>query len=195
LPITGSTPKKCFEEFRAHLDRLLKSTVRKDCPVLVEATTGNRAQLGFRQGKSPIAIPVRTRHGRLFFAVTQLVEAKRRESEGDYKLTTLTYWYRLQTTGDYNAQALIRWEYDRTLRTGPKPCRHHVQQQTTIAVSHGEVLDMNKLHLPTGWVVLEEVIRFLIHDLGVRPPCGNDWHKAIEDSEKAFRESFSTQHD
>jgi hypothetical protein len=35
---------------------------------------------------------------------------------------------------------------------------------TSLEIGDGE-LDLNKTHLPTGWVTFEEVIRFLIFDL------------------------------
>jgi len=193
LPITGKTPEKCFEAFRGHLAALLKKTVPTRCPVLVQATS-THAHVGFREGQSPKAVPIETRHGRLFFWVAQFVEAKARKEEGDFALSTLNYWYRLQEAPGSDEKALIRWEYDRTLRAGAKPCRHHVQQQATIPIQGAEGLDLDRLHVPTGWVALEEVLRFLIYDLRMKPPCGGTWHREIEASEKVFREKFSTPH-
>jgi hypothetical protein len=192
LPITGTTPRKCFEAFREHLAKLLRETVSTNCTVLADVTEAS-AHIGFRQGDAPIAVPIDTKHGKLFFWVAQLVKAEH-PTKREYKLTTLNYWYRLQASGGPKAQALIRWEYDRTLRSGNKPCRHHVQQQATIAIPGAAALDLDKLHIPTGWVTLEEVLRFLIYDLGTKPPCGKTWHKVIEKSEKTFREQFSTPH-
>jgi len=40
---------------------------------------------------------------------------------------------------------------------------------------------LNDLHLPTGWVRLEEVLRFCIVDLGVRP-LSPRWHEALVES-------------
>lgn len=47
-------------------------------------------------------------------------------------------------------------------------------------------IDLNKAHLPTGWVTIEEVIRFLIVALGVDPPCGQEWPKKLAESQRAF---------
>jgi hypothetical protein len=192
VPITGATPKQCFDVFRGHLARLLADTVPTKCPVLVESN-GPTAQLGFRRGNAPVAVPVETKHGRLFFWVAQLVRAEK--GDGGYRLSTLKYWYKLQASSDPKAQALIRWEYDRGLRGGNRPCRHHVQQQTEIRIPDtSAALDLDKLHLPTGWVKLEEVLRFLIYDLGMKPPCGKRWPTVLEQSERVFREQFSTPH-
>ncbi|HTU98796.1 MAG TPA: hypothetical protein VMF14_23290, partial [Solirubrobacteraceae bacterium] len=70
--------------------------------------------------------------------------------------------------------------------------RHHTQMAATVDLGGGAVLDLNKAHVPTGWVTFEEVIRFVIHDLGVKPPCGDEaWPGLLEDSERKFHEEFS----
>jgi len=44
-----------------------------------------------------------------------------------------------------------------------------------------------KLHIPTGWVTIENVIRFLITDLGI-PPLIETWEEELRESEEQFRE-------
>jgi hypothetical protein len=192
LPITGRTARTCLKTFRDHLAGLLAQTVPTTCPVLI-AETDAGAHIGFRQADAPRPVPIATNHGELFFWVAQLVRAKKEGAH--YVLSTWQYWYRLQASDSLIAPALIRWEYDRKLRGGEQPCRHHVQQQATIKVPDtGAILDLDKLHVPTGWVTLEEVLRFLIYDLKMRPPCGARWPAVLEASEKVFREQFSTPH-
>jgi len=53
-------------------------------------------------------------------------------------------------------------------------------------------LDLDKVHLPSGYVMLEDVIRFLITDFGVKPPCGAaKWHQKLVESEKRFFREFN----
>jgi predicted ATPase len=92
---------------------------------------------------------------------------------------------------DGDAQALIRWEYDK-LAPADGYARHHVQIRSTVSLGGGRTLDLNKLHVPTGWTTIEEVIRFLIHDLEVKPPCGDEWHDLLAESERAFYENFTS---
>jgi hypothetical protein len=47
-------------------------------------------------------------------------------------------------------------------------------------------MDFDKLHLPTGWVTIEEVIRFLIAEVGVKPKA-NNWDEELIKSEELFR--------
>ncbi len=47
-------------------------------------------------------------------------------------------------------------------------------------------MDFDKLHLSTGWVTIEEVIRFLIAEAGVKPKSA-DWDDTLLRSEELFR--------
>jgi hypothetical protein len=38
---------------------------------------------------------------------------------------------------------------------------------------------------------MEEVFRFLVHELGVTPPCGERWPEVLRKSEGAFYQSFT----
>jgi hypothetical protein len=48
-------------------------------------------------------------------------------------------------------------------------------------------LSLAKLHIASGWVTIEEKIRFLIHELGVKP-FSEDWDEILHQSEEKFRE-------
>jgi hypothetical protein len=50
-----------------------------------------------------------------------------------------------------------------------------------------EALHFGRLHVPTGWVTIEEVIRFLIQELHVTPLSQN-WDAILRESEQSFRE-------
>jgi hypothetical protein len=50
-------------------------------------------------------------------------------------------------------------------------------------------LPLNAWHLPTGWIAIEEVIRFCIVDLGVRPKAG--WQAVLAESHEKFTRDFS----
>jgi hypothetical protein len=151
--------------------------------VLGKKAAPARATLSFARG--PIALT--TTVGTLFLEVAQLLGTER-ETRNKHRLRTVKYWYRLQQTA--TAEALVRWEYD----PGVLPrCRHHVQfgRPTTLQIGMSG-LDLNRLHLPTGWVTIEEVIRFLITEMEVRAPCGEEWRTKLADSERRFFEEFTS---
>ena len=53
------------------------------------------------------------------------------------------------------------------------------------------MLNLNEIHLPTGWVTIEEVIGFAITELEVKPPCGSRWPSVLKISEEAFFDKFT----
>jgi hypothetical protein len=142
-------------------------------------------EYAFRPRGYADAIPLKTNRGDMRLFLGQQCET-RLTAEGEHQVATVTYQYKLFAPGGgADADALLRWEY---VKRWPKPedqwCRHHLQGPLTLPLG-GEV-SLKDLHLPTGYVVIEDVIRFFINDLGVRP-LSPDWHKILEESYEQFR--------
>jgi hypothetical protein len=187
MPITGRTAAECFRRFEGHVSELVAATVTKQHPVQRRFITGERRMTLSFMEQRPIAVPIKTRLGRLYFYLGQALEAV---EEGErFRLRTSKYWYRIQQGPELTEKALLRWEYDsETARDSH--CRHHAQVPLELPLGDGR-LDLDKAHLPTGWVTMEEVIRFLIVDLEVPPPCGSEWPDVLGQSETAFYEQFT----
>lgn len=189
MPIEGRSPRDCAEQFRAHMAELLSRTIAPTVPLLLyEGGRETRFGMSFRQGRKLAAISLATRYGRLFFHLAQLVEAEKVAKR--YELRTLSYWYRLQATAELQDEALLRWEYDRAQDPRqPGPPRHHLHAPTAIKWgSHS--LDLNQIHTPSGWVTIEELLRFLIVELGVTPATP-EWPRVVAASEDVFFRDFS----
>jgi hypothetical protein len=194
VPITGSTREECFSRFFIHLRDLLSKTVETATPFLEMQEGKSRSVVSFREN-GPATAEIKTRFGKLYLYVAQALEAEEQGREAGskgerFRLRTVQYWYRLQAAPGIHEPALIRWEYD-THTPRHRQCRHHVQFESSLRVGKKK-LDMNKLHLPSGWVTVEEVIRFLIHDLDAHPPCGAKWPQVLIKSERAFYEDFTS---
>jgi hypothetical protein len=85
----------------------------------------------------------------------------------------------------------LRWEYAGALRPERDDyCRHHIHIGASLPVN-GQHMHLSKVHIPSGWTTIEELIRFVIKELRVQPPCGSDWPKRLADSEEIFRKKFS----
>lgn len=186
MPITGRTPAECFSQFRDHLAGLVADTVTTKHP-LTQKDDRNRTILGFRQGKL-VGVPLDTRFGRVYFYLSQSLRTVRQQ-DGRHRLETRQYWYRVQADPSPGKQAILRWEYDAETDKD-KHARHHMQMPAEVSIGKG-VLDLDKAHLPTGWVTVEEVIRFLIVDLEISPPCGDDWPQKLQASETKFFQEFT----
>lgn len=191
MPITGRTAKACFDTFATHVRSLLAETVCKHRHVRLDANKGtNRAVLTFAEPDGKAAA-LDTAPGKLYFYASQQLDVVP-ESKKRFRLRTLRYFYRLQSGPELSAKnALLRWEYDRAKRGGDRPCRHHMHAPVELAFDGGK-LCLDDVHVPTGWVTIEEVIRFLILEIGHKPPCGTKWPDALADSERAFFEDFTS---
>jgi hypothetical protein len=185
MPIIERTPRACFEVFTDHMRALVAATVTARHPLQM-LPSGSRMILSFRE-EDPVAVPIDTAYGRLYFYLGQSLEAV--EDPGGYRLKTRQYWYRLQPDAAFRSRATMRWEYDAFTREDHH-ARHHAQTATTVALADAE-LDLDKAHVPTGWVTVEEVIRFLIVDLAMTPPCGEQWPAVIAESETRFFQEFT----
>lgn len=93
-------------------------------------------------------------------------------------------------TGEGMEEPLFRWEY---VREWPEEhqrwCRHHLQGNVVIPIGERGV-SLNDLHVPTGYVTVEEILRFCIVDLGVRP-LSDEWHETLEKSYGLFKGTFA----
>jgi hypothetical protein len=190
VPIIERKPAAAFRRFHKHIAWLIGATL----PVpqhmrLAWASKGDNAlaTLEFVRGDGiGTAVPLATRFGRLYLTLLQILEVEREVTR--YRLKTKEYSYRLLDQSDPRADAILRWEYQSDV-AGHGFCRHHVQVRTGVGLV-GEVLDLNRCHMPSGWVTIEELIRFLIHDLEVQP-LTKEWPAILAESERKFYEEFT----
>lgn len=194
MPIEGGKPRDVFDAFRDHIADLFRATLPVPPSIQLRwhgQPDSVRAALEFVRRDDGVAACLLLRttgYGSLYLAVRQSLLA---ELDGDkYILKTAGYSYRLLDEDYPTAKALIRWEYVGDRAAPHAYCRHHVQTRSKVPVQD-VYLDFDRLHTPTGWVTIEEVIRFVIHDLGARR-ARDDWPKALERSEQQFYEIFTT---
>jgi hypothetical protein len=197
MAITGRTPDECFNRFLDHVGPLVRKMLPTDCPMLCLRPPRDRPQdkRTLRLANPPHyhAVPLDTRdHGTVFLYMAQELHAE--PENGAFRLRTVKYWYKIfAESPTVNDDAVIRWEYAKAERRHTGPCRHHVQfgkMAPSISMGAGS-FDLTRFHTPTGWVTMEEIFRFLVHELAVQPPCGDQWPDVLHDSENAFFTSFT----
>ena len=161
--------------------------------------------IGFRsQGGHPEEACFNSDYGRLSLSLSQNCESKV-IGDGLHELRTVSYWYYLF---DAEGESFMRWEYHRHYPTPEdwplnrgkseeawvKPkyyARHHTQVETTVE-RNGRVFDLDRLHVPTGYVPIEDVIRFCIEDLGAKfRHRTRDWHGVLQESYRLFCQDFT----
>jgi hypothetical protein len=165
---------------RDRLNRLLHRTITPQPLVMTVAAPGlggaRRMQLTFRQGGLVLA-RLQSRFGVLGLYVGQLWEARRDDQDGP-PAVLMKYRYALHVGTDITSEPVVRWEFDRR-PADPEATWSRRHLQGPVPLSFGPVtVSLNALHLPTGVVTLEDVIRFCVHDLGV-PPLRAEWDKIL----------------
>jgi hypothetical protein len=186
VPFEGRNLTQASTAFKDHLNRLLSHTITHTPIIASVPRRQERAWLSFRHRGEPSTATVRTRFGPMELFLSQECDVIDGERE-PVRLRTLSYRYTLTPLGA--DEPLFRWEFERFPEPGSYWCRHHVQGPIDLNVGRGTTISLNDLHLPTGWVPTEEVIRFLINDLGVPPldtSVADDgvpgWHHRLQES-------------
>jgi hypothetical protein len=190
LAITGGRPYACFNEFKKHLTSLLAKTISPTAhPVLVGGEKDELAFLEVRYGAEE-TIRLDTRLGPMRLDLRQELLAHREKRSKPYRLKTIRYWYHLYPSDSDEGEPLIRWEYE-SPRALPEArhCLNHVHLDHQLACGTG-TLDLVRCHLPTAWVTIESVLRFVIHELDVQPAT-DTWHEELLASEQEFRWNFT----
>lgn len=196
MPIFGRKPWAAFKEFETHVQQLVGQLLPTQQPVNLIGPDDDEhtAYLGFAQrpGSARPTVVLDTAYGKLQFYFRQELHAEYQKEKG-FRLTTRRYWYHLYR-GDA-IDAFMRWEYvDRKLEPEARYPRHHLHvHDVVLPIDDSSAgIDLKKTHLPTGWVTIEEVLRFLINELGVTPPCGDRWNDELRDGERRFYEEFTS---
>lgn len=186
MPITGPTRKKAMRAFVDVLNRLLSTTVTQRR--LVSLEVGDvRAAISFRRAGSATDVPLKSDFGRLHLYLGQYCETVPSDG-GGFQVVTVAYAYHLRAEGA--EEPTFRWEYERDpIDPDARYCRHHLQGSVPLEIG-GRELSMNDIHLPTGWVTVEEVLRFCIAELGVKPLKKN-WHEILTTSYGMFKTIYS----
>jgi hypothetical protein len=149
-------------------------------------------------GKEWVRIKSRS-YGDVYLTLAQLLVAAKPKGSKGYELRTEGYWYELyERDPGSEAQAIFRWEND--LEPGKTYCKYHFHmgkvfgdgKQVPIELDrNGVKTSLTELHIPTGYVLIEYVLRFLVADLGVAPACGEGWEDILRKSAKRFFHEFS----
>lgn len=196
MAIIRNTAAECFDVWRAHISKLVCAIIPTDRQMHYAKSRGSWRKLSFTTQGGSQAVPIQTKHGRIYLYLFQKLDTIQ-TLEQHQRLRVTQYNYKLYPISPKaaDAEAAIRWEYEHKREPRKGECLNHVQfgriEREAIQLPFGTgSLDLNRIHTATGWVSMEQVFRFLIHELGMQPPCGNDWPGILCESERAFSDDF-----
>ncbi len=194
MPFQGRSLPDAVSRFAEHINGLLARTITQSRLVVNGTARGGRftptvLYLAFRRGGQTRSAPLRTRFGPMGLFLGWAFDSVTTES-GIHQLRTMAYAYHL--TPAAATQPILRWEYVREPPdSDARWCRHHLQGPVPLRFDQGAEASLNDLHLPTGWVPIEEIVRFCIVDLGVRP-LSPGRHQTLIESLQVSGEQFNT---
>lgn len=108
------------------------------------------------------------------FLIQRIRIVKDEENEDSWRVTTLSYEYAVERRSDGQEVIAFHWE-------GRDAANRVPHLHIGFAVDHqGPVLG-SKSHVPTGRVLIEDLVHFLVRELGVKPtpPRTADWQDVI----------------
>jgi hypothetical protein len=177
MPIEGESLEAVSRKFCDKLNRLLAKTISEQRIVFI-GVRQQGAVISFRQAGIPTTAKLKSRLGEMALSVGLLCGAATIRRNW-LRLFISEYRYTLTPKGSNDP--LWRWEYTKKWpRETDRWCRHHVQGDIPITIGRATI-SLNDLHLPTGYMTLEEIIRFCLTDLGVKP-LSRDWHEILQRS-------------
>lgn len=193
MAITGRKAQECFDQFTEHLRPVIAATLG-DAHYLHFQRDGSSSGALTLGPQSANGIWLTGKGGRFLFSLRQMIAAFP-NADRQWQLTTTEYSYAIYERDDELADSLLRWDYKAKPPPDKQWCRHHIQigrrSQKAVELSFNDAtLDLNRLHMPTAFVLIEDVLRFLLTDLEV-PPARSDWNSVLNGSRETFFTRFS----
>jgi hypothetical protein len=203
MPICGRKPRECFDTFADHIRPLIQSVLGPVVHVRFERLGSDENKRAMRLGGSESTDWVRLEsatYGSIYLYLAQNLAANPSVGNKGFTLKTQQYWYRVfEREPGPEDEPLLRWE--NAPLEGKQHCKYHFhigkvfkgdRQEPIELDRNGSKTILTRLHIPTGYVLIEYVLRFLISDLGVKPACGDDcWEDVLSQSQDRFFTEFS----
>lgn len=137
---------------------------------------GEEEPLSLLPSEQPLRLRRIEREELFFRAVQRFTIVPDEREEGSLKVRTqeYVYWLHREEHGTYG---LLNWHWH-----PPERERPHIH----VSASLDGLGDIEDLHLPTGRVSFEEIVRFLIEEVEVEA-IRDDWRETLDEVEQRFR--------
>lgn len=190
MAIEGRSPREAADEFCGILNSLLAQTITKTPLTVRHAPKDAREPIeviAFRDRKGMACWDRMASRvaGRLRWFVAHECGFEHLGAHR-FRLETVKYTYHLAR--EDADEPFLRWEYVKFPGEGKQWCRHHVQGPIEVTVGD-QSFKLDRFHLPTGFVTMEEIVQFCLHDLQVKA-ITEDWYPIVDESYQRFASSL-----
>lgn len=127
--------------------------------------------------------PVRLKNTGLAFNFSQYFRVAWHDP--GYKIATKAYTYEIEDEQSGHELFAFHWEPEAPNSKITIPHMH-----IGFALRHATLRINNRAHIPAGRVPVEDVVYFLVTELGVAP-LNSDWDRTIRESRRAFMDNKS----
>ena len=176
--IVARSPRECLLAFEGSSRRLVAHTLTRQYPIWLYKKDDRWGRLQSHSTGSLVScgIPLKTKFGKVFLVLSQLVFVH--QVEDGFALRMGAYTHQVKDTQQPKAMPLFRWSGDPSRSDGEAAADLHMDA-SVIFGALGSV-DLGRVRTPTGFVSPPDIVRFLIADLDVPPPCGADaWEHEV----------------
>jgi hypothetical protein len=157
MPVFNKKPSELFNDFVDYINRILNKTITRYRLCWSKYYSNIKARMFF-----PSLQKIQIKNSPFLFTITQTLFANIdhgvKDFAGQYRLETHEYQYYIWKNDE--SGPIIRFDYEKRLKEEATHCRHHCHM---LIQKWG--LDFDQIHVPTGWVLIEDFIRFIIVDL------------------------------
>lgn len=177
---TKRKARRAAHDFASLIGEAVNATVSQ-APIAFVETTDAEVFDGFvAHAPNRVQKPLRLENDNYLLIFQRL--CLRREQKF---LTTREYRYVYQSSESPN-DWIFRFEYEREPEGDNPYPRAHIHLNACPTTYSG-AKEFDKLHLPTGRVTLEDILRHLVIEHAVQPVSPN-WEQKLKQTEAAFRE-------
>ena len=179
--MAGRTPPEAVNNFLAPLHRVLSCVTPEVISVGGGYHRSDRPHVLFFQN-NPVMLGRDRRFALKLIQQYRIVEGE--EERGPGKVSTVAYYYTLRTpeTPACPSQEVLGYHW-------------HPQETHTLTYPHLHLYqgagalqhNLIKAHLPTARIAIEDVVRFVITQLGV-VPLRDDWEAILAETQDAFQQ-------
>lgn len=180
--MAGKNPSEAYRNFQDSLNRALGCITagRLTVPRGPRFEADHEYPIALNRGDGVV---LRGDHHLLFSVIQHFTIMKTQDPDrGPFKVRTKSYFYHIATQ---SREELLAYHWEPETSEGRTFPHLHVGLVSIAQDAPIPRERFHRLHIPTGRVSLESVIRLLIEEFGVVPQK-DDWREILDDTEEAF---------